>query len=504
VRRLALLWVLTCWLPGLLAAGEPARAERKISLDEVVRLALERNLTLAAEKINPERADTVIVEQVAIFDPVTNADLSASKTKQQQTSPFAATLDKHVEGNAGVTKLFPLGTQAQMKLGANRDRTDLSTVSSGYTSYALVNPAYQEVWSLAITQPLLRGFGVRVNTASIAAARNQRRIAQAQLRDVALKTVSQAKKAYWDLIFAIRYRVLVQVALERAQNLLRDVQARVEAKVLGERDPSVAQARASVAAQQEQIVVVDSAIRQAEDALKGITDLATDPTVWGLALVPTTEPPVEAPSYEAEKAVETALARRPDYQAAELNIDNQDIVVYVRKNELLPQLNLVAGGGNTGLGSNWASSDRRFRSLDWYNWSIGLNFEYPLGNRAARARYRRAGLERQQAAINLQALALQIQVDVRNAVRQVSTNAERLAAAGVTVAAEQERLRAEEIRFREAHVGTSQDVLDAQVALADAESRRLRALIDLNESVVDVQQLQGTLLENSNVVFEEE
>ena len=52
--------------------------------------------------------------------------------------------------------------------------------------------------------------------------------------------------------------------------------------------------------------------------------------------------------------------------------------------------------------------------------------------------------------------------------------------------------------------GTLQDVLDASAALAEAERRTLRALINLNQAVTQVQRTTGTLLEASNVVFEEE
>ena len=343
-----------------------------------------------------------------------------------------------------------------------------------------------------------------MNTAGIATAKNERRIAQATLRNAALETLASVRKTYWVLVFAIRDRALIQRSLDRALNLQRDIQARVDAKVLGERDPAVAQAKAEVAVRQEEIVAANQSIRDAEDSLKVITDIAADPNVWKIGLTPTTNPSPNVPALNPDQAVATAIANRPDYRQAKLLIDNQDIVLTVRRNELLPKLNLSAGVGTSGLGGSWNRAEHELGTMDYYNWTFGLSLEYPLGNRSARARFRRARLEHDQAFINLKALERQIQLEVRNAVRAIATNVERLRATNVSIDAEQERLRAEEIRYKEARVGTIQDVLDAQAALAEAERRGLRALIDLNRSVVDVERLQGTLLDRANVKWEDE
>jgi len=494
MRSLVLLGLL-CLSPGLLAADAPRRPRREIGLDEAVALALERNLRLAAERINPKRAATVIVERMAIFDPTAYGDLSGGKQQQQSSTTLSGSRQESASGMLGIATLFPPGTLVDLSLGAGRESNDFP--------FARINPAYSEEWGLRLTQPLLRGFGVRVNTAGIATARNERHIAQAELRDVALATVADVKKTYWQLVLTIRDRGLLQRSLERARNLQRDVQTRVEAKVLGARDPSVAQADAGVAVRQEEIVVAEDAIRDTEEALKVITDLAADPEVWRVALIPTTEPPTTVPTLDAEQAVETALTRRPDYQQAKLLIENQDIVLYVRRNELLPRVDLTVSAGHTGLGSSWRDADHSLGTLDYYRWGVGVVLEYPLGNRAARSRHRRAALERRQAKLNLRALERQIHLEVRNAVRQVATTVERLRAADVSVRAEQKRVSAEQ-DSKDVGKATIQDVLDAQADLAEAERRRLRALIGLNRSLVDVERLSGTLLETSNVSFEED
>ena len=478
------------------SAQVPTRPVRNMAIDEAVFLAVKNNIQLQAERINPQRAATVIVEQQSVFDPVSYGQYARTKSNRQTSSALFGTQDSEASGSIGLQKLFPLGTVLDVHASSTRSWDDWV--------FSAINPSYESVAGWSIQQPLMRGFGTKVNTAGIATAKNERRIAQAQLRDSALDLVLQTKGTYWELVYAVRDRDLLRRSLERALNLQRDVEARVEAKVLGERDPAVSQAKAEVATRQEALVVAENTIRDHEENLKVLTDLISDTTLWGVQLTPTTEPPLAVPDYDPEHTVNTALANRPDYQQARLQIENQGIVVMVRRNELKPQVNATFGIDNSGLSDRAYQSRRDLASWDYYEWNLTLGFEYPLANRAARSRYRRARLEKQQAEIGLIALERRIQLDVRNAIRSVNTNVERLKAGQVSVAAETERLRAEEIRFKEAKVGTTQDVLDAQAALADAERRTLRALINLNQAMETVRRADGTLLEASNVMFEED
>ncbi len=294
--------------------------------------------------------------------------------------------------------------------------------------------------------------------------------------------------------------------IQQTDKLLEIVRVRVQAADLGWDDPGLGQATANVAVRHEQVVSADDRIRRVEDFLKVITELAAEPSGWNLELVPTTEPQPDAPEIDVDRAVEAALAQRPDYQAAQVALDTRDIALDVARNGLLPKLDLEASLGYMGLGSSWSRASESFDNFNHYQWSAGIVLEYPLGNRAARARYQRATLDRQQAGIQLRALERQIQLEVRNAARTVATSAERLRAAEASVKAEETRVRAEELLFREGgredgRRRNAQDVVFAQDALADAERRRLRALIDLNAALVELERAKGTLLDSSHVLF---
>jgi len=462
------------------------RPTRPLALSDAVALALKRNLTLAAERINPKLAHTVIVEQESIFDPTAYGELNRSKSKEQTATGLFGERQQSARGTLGVAKLLPPGTLVDVNVGGAREWNDYPFVAT--------NPAYSEQWGISVSQPLLRGAGVRVNTAG---------------RQAAINTVADVARAYWQLVLAVRDRQLAQGPLDNAREIYRVVKAFVEVgeKLGVSRGPQadLAWAEAAVAAREEDIVAADQAIRDAEDALKTITDLAADPGVWGLALVPTTVPPDTVPAIAAGAAVQRALDKRPDYQQAQIAIANQDILVSVRRNELKPKLDLVAGFGNSALNSSWNRAEHDLGSLDYYQWTLGVTFEVPLGNRAARARYRRARLEHSQARVYLQALERQINLEVRNAVRALATSVKRVQAARKSADAEHKLLRALEARWDGGKgEGDLRDLLDAQAGSAEAARGVFRALIDLHSALVDVERVQGTILEAHHIVWEDE
>ena len=74
--------------------------------------------------------------------------------------------------------------------------------SSGPTS-RIANPRYESALQLTFTQPLLKNFGIEVNTTFIRQAQNTEEIARQQLLQTILNTVFAVQQGYWDLVFRI-------------------------------------------------------------------------------------------------------------------------------------------------------------------------------------------------------------------------------------------------------------------------------------------------------------
>ena len=94
-----------------------------------------------------------------------------------------------------------------------------------------------------------------------------------------------------------------------------------------------------------------------------------------------------------------------------------------------------------------------------YDVEAGLIFEFPLSNRAAKARHSRAVISKQQSIKALENLIQLAQVDVRTAYVEVDRTHEQITATAATREFQEEKLRVETEKFR---VGKSTSLLVAQ------------------------------------------
>ena len=114
---------------------------------------------------------------------------------------------------------------------------------------------------------------------------------------------------------------------------------------------------------------------------------------------------------------------------------------------------------------------------------------YPIGKSTQEAQLARARLQQTQAQRQLASLELAVTTQVRDAARNVQTNARRVEATRVSRTLAERRLEAEEKRFQ---AGLTQNffVLQAQRDLSIARNNELLALVQYAQSVVNYSAVQ--------------
>jgi outer membrane protein len=155
----------------------------------------------------------------------------------------------------------------------------------------------------------------------------------------------------------------------------------------------------------------------------------------------------------------------------------------------------IIGQIDEGLGTMM----NRLFANDYHNWSLSVQFSYPIGNGNAEAQLARNRLALTQAAVQLQNLELQVTTSVRNVARNVETNQLRVASTGATRRLMERRMEAEQKKFA-AGLSTNFLVFQAQRDLADAQYSELVALLDYNRSLVDLETVQEAPTAGSAVV----
>jgi len=461
-----------------------------LPLRDAIAQALRQNLDLLIEGYNPKARTEEVTREDAAFDPAAFATLTFNETKTPSGSTvggftaFAHSERETETGNVGVRKRFTLGTQ--LELSFNNDRTDFNSASQ------VVNPGYRTDLTLSLTQPLLKNFGFEANETPLRLAQGNLTIAQALLAQRVQTVVAQVEAAYWDLIFTIDDLEARRRSLRLAEAVVRLNQARVRAGVAA--PVEVTQAEATRAARVVDIITGEKAVRDAEDGLKRAMNFGLAPGEPEFTIQPTDQPTVLGGPVPLEESLKAARERRPEVLQAQEQVRNQDLNYRFTRNQLLPTLDLVGKIGTNGLGSTFNDDFDRAATGSFPTVEVGLLFEYPLGNRAARSDAERARLLLEQARTSLRNVDQQVSVEVREAVRQVRATLERIEATKRARELAAEQLRIEERRL-EAGVSTTFQVLQFQDDLARAEANAIRASTDYRKALAAMDRVTAATLE---------
>ncbi len=479
-----------------------------LSLKEAVALALKNNLEISIERINPKISETEITRNEAEFDYSLNASTSVGKNRIPSASAFASPPEAENEVfsvSAGIKKRAAAGTNYQASLDTQR------TMSN--SKFQGLKPQYTSNLNLSVTQNLLKDFGVDVNTAKIKIASNNRDISVNQLKGKGITIVSQVEEIYWDLIFAVEDLKVKRESLKLAQDLERRIRIQVEVGTMAPIE--ITQAQAEVAAREEDVIILQNRVESTEDKLKKIINIE-ESGGWDIAIAPTDTPKMTAEDVALEEGIKTALENRPEYAQSKIDLKNKNIQVEYKRNQLYPTLDLigslklngisgdaedVAFGGSvsrSGFGGDYFKSYDKMISGNYYDWSIGLSFQVPLGNRAANSSYTAAKLDVEKELKLLKNLEHQISVEVREAVRSIDTNKKRVNTTAVSRKLAEEKLSAEEKKFA-VGMSTSFNVLEYQRDLIAARTREVSAIVDYNKSLLNLEKVKGTILEKNNI-----
>lgn len=463
-----------------------------LSLEEAINLALVSNFDIAIERFNPKIAAEQITVAESRFDPLIAADANGRETISPAASQVTGTQQENLDVNAGFQQTLSPGTTYQVAFTNNRLETD--------SPFAVVNPAYRSSVLFTLTQPLLKNFGTGVNRAPILIARNNRDISLSELRNQVIRVISDVQSVYWDLVFTIGNLEARQLSLRLAQDLVRINKAQVEVGTLAPIE--VLQAESSAAAREEAVLVAEQNLRDTEDRLKRILNFREGALqFWEATIVPLDKPPFQVKEVSVEESIKIALQKRPEITQARINLENTNINVRTTRNQLLPALNLEGSVGLNGLGTDYGDNLNELTSGDFYSWQVGVNFEFPIGNRAAKSNHVIAKLATEQAEVFIKNVEQQVILEVRQAVRQLRTDVKRVEVTRIARELAERQLDAEQKKFNEG-LSTNFNVLEFQEDLANAVSNEVRAITDYNKSLVNLERVLGTTLEVKNIKVE--
>ena len=489
--------------PAAPAQGQPPdspnRPTMELSLDDAVKRALENNSDIAVARFDPLSSAEDVTGAMGYYDPLASSTLTQSSADNPQTNFFSGgetVTNKTTVWNFGVNQNLPTG--ANVNLSFNNNKSDSNSFFNTF------NPTFSSNLNLSLSQPLLRNFRTDGGRTQIRVAKKNREITDLQFRQTVINTVATTKALYYNLLYAIDNLGAARKSLELATKLMNENEIRVKVGTMAPLD--IVQARSEVASREEGVIVAESGLFDAEDRLKQALFVALDQDAWNLRVIPTDKPTADPVPVDVESAIRTAFEKRADIVAARKGLERAQMGVDFNRNQALPQLDLVAGYGGSGVGGTqlrdsdgnplpspipggYGDATSQVFGRDFPTWRVGFNVSYSILNRQAKAAAALARIAKDQAEASFRRLQLNAAVEIRTAGRGVETNFKRVASSKAARELAAERLDAEQKKF-EAGMSTNFFVTQAQRDLTVAEVAELRAILDYRISLTTYERSQ--------------
>ena len=477
------------------SAGEApsAMGERvlELTLEDAIQLALQNSLAIERERFGPLIALTDIDRAKVEFDPKVGAEVNVSETQNLRTNQnpiFMPILDSRSTLSAYLRHTIVTGGNYELRFVTAR--SDQSPDNAGF-GQRIHNPLFENSLELTFTHPLLQNFGISVNKAPMRQAEIREQIAEQNVVQAILDTVFAVHRGYWDLVFRIQDLEAKRESQQLAEDFLAENTVRVE---LGTLAPiELVQAETQVKTRQGDVIVAEAALRDADDQLKAVLNIPESMGSWGVRLQPTDSPSIAPVSTAAvEEQVDIALRQRPDYLSSQLDIRIRESLRDEARNLSLPRLDVIGTGRLNAHDAEIGDAFSNIPDGDGYQWAVGLQMEITLGSRAKRVLIDQRQLELRQARIDQRQLMLAIVQQIRQAVRSIQTNIQRVEVTRSATMLARTQLEAEQEKFR-LGLSTSFNVLEFQEDLTNALSNETRALSDYNVALAQLDQLTGMM-----------
>jgi outer membrane protein TolC len=464
-----------------------------LTLETAIMRTLANSLDIRVVSYDPAIARQDMVRAAAAFDYVLFGSETAKEDDKAQFQRGAASTDKVYTSALGVKQQTVTGAQWALEYDLSRSWDNSTQDVRGLRS------RYEPTLVLQVTQPLLRNAGADYNLAQLQIARVNVKVSDAQFRAKVEEVVSQAIVAYWTLMQARRSLGIAEVLLAQTKDSYERVLGRAS---MDATKATIKQVEASVRIREAILIRARKNILDAQDQLARLMADAQVNALSRYEVVPITPPTEAKVSYDIGDQLMTALRCNPVLEQARLAIAAADINVMVAKNQTLPSLNVVGSTGLQNLDGKLHEAVEKMYNGDYVSYSLGIQFEYPIGNRDRIAQLRQKQFDYTKSIAAMQNVADQVAVQVNDQVRQVEASYEEILAQQAAVEAGQGQLQAleatEQIRGR-LTPEFLRAKLDAQASLAGSKSDLLQAIVNYNNAFANLSRATGTTLELNRV-----
>jgi outer membrane protein TolC len=417
----------SCGLPAMPGPAEAADTGGPLTVEDCVRIALEKNHAVAIARNNVGSAEAATKGAWSGILPRVNANMYWNRLTQ------------------GPTEQLTLNERTGEIIASQSE-------SQAFVSYSMGLNASQTMFSWSAVQNIAQA------RAGVAAARHSSMAAE---HDIAY----EVKMQFYSLVKAQKLLEVSEKSHERSQGQLDRAESLFELGSVAKSD--VLRARVDLAQSKLDLITARNVVELEKTRLAKIMGLGPDAEIEVRA-----DLTVNGEEEMPEDLYAEALAQRPELRAANERVKAAKAGLKSAKAGYYPSLFSFF---------NWRWRDDEFPNStgdldERYTWDVGMGFQFPIfdgmlteGNIGSA----RAGLRNSEQEYS--DLHLAVTLDVKTAIIALQEGVQRLTVSEEALASAQESYKLAEEQY-EVGLGTILELTEAGVELTTAESQRVEAI----------------------------
>jgi len=448
------------------------------TLADCIRIAVRNNVTIRnayldriVQKYALRVAEDIFTPKMRLTSNITrtgpNTDLAGKTTSSGTTTT-------HIE--APITEGLPTGTTITLT-----PKHDFFTSNGTSRAYG---------WDATLTQPLLKGGGWDVNTASVRTARISEQVNILSLKATIMDTLTSVITDYRGYVQAIKALEISKQSLERGKELVAINRELIAAGRMAAVD--MVQTEADVANREYNLLSSENSLDAARLALVKVLNLDKNTRI-----TPTQSFAIEPIPFSLEQAKKLALANRPDYQSALLGLETAKINLMLAKNSTLWDLGLSAT-----YGQNFTRDGGPGTTGNSDHWNAGLTLSIPFWDLATQQPYLINKIALQQTEINLAKQRDDLEIEVQDAFRTTEMNLRQVKLAQLSRELSQKKYEIESEKLK-AGRSTNFQLVSFQNDLVNAQNNELNSIISYLNALTTLERTVGTTLDKWGITLAE-
>ena len=437
----------------------------KLSLSDVIFLVVANNTDIKNAYLDriAQKQDLAVAEDKFVPDLTPRFSLELDE--------LGGNTDPSSTGRAGAEIEVTIPTGAILNFNWTGD----AQISDGNNFSAGTNDDFfRQTFEVELTQPILRGAGIRVNRASVNIARLQEEANIINLKSTLIDTITDAITAYRALIQAREEVEIQRVTLKNAQESLEVTQALIDAGRVAPVD--IIQNEANIANRRVALLNAENQLESRKVDLLTILDIDKNTNIAAGKI-----PPVEATALNLEKLRQTALANNPSYLISKIDVSQSKLQLLEAKDQRRWDLSLTASLRN----ETDRESDAR----------AGLSLSRTIGDLSLKQQFEQARVSLLQSENILQDNLATLDLELKDRIREVNLSFSQLELAQNATRLSQQQLEIEQEKQKLGRPTTILDLIRLQEDLAQARLSELNATIGYLNALTNLDQFLGTTLQ---------